>query len=1033
MHPVSRWTLFAWLTIAALLTGCNQSFNSRVSVTQSLQFTALTTGSSTSQLVLVHNYGTHTVHLQSIRVTGNYSDKFTLNNQCGSSLSAGEGCSVGVTFASTTAGTFEGQLDVENDSASNPMPSTYLVGTATVPTPQSSYSASAIDFGSLATHATTSQSITLSNNGTAALALGTVSLSGTNASLFAEATTCGSTLAIGSSCTFTVSFSPQSAGSYAAKLNVPSNDSTAPQSIALTATVLAPKVSTSSSSLDFGSQATHGSSSQTMTLTNSGAGQLTLGAISITGANANFFSDSTTCGTSLAVGASCSITVGFSPLVPGTYSATLNVPSDDASSAQAYPLRATAAASTITIDTTKATDWKISNGVLSIDFNSTYGRIQGLTMGGSAQLVDTTNTDSKGAKGFYMDNSGFGSVTGTANYDLEPANGSTPAYLDWWITYPSSSSNAYTYTMHWVITADDPGIHVYFVANHATSDIAGSIGQVQWAFRDSLTEFTHTYAVNPSVNNPVPLDVELPAGVQAIVDGSKQKVQDATFDLTGVTVPSDWTRGFYTKYDHGGYEYLHKAHGLYGNTYGIWAVLPSEESMVAGPSKQNLYFTGNMLIMEAYSNHLDTGLTLTTASGSASSRLFGPFYIRVNKFGTAYTTTGATLSTPADLYNDAVTAGEGWSSFYDNEADLVAAGYVSSATRGTVNVAISNIAGKGSTTSKSAWAVLADDKKNFQFSSVGAQYWADISADGTASFTNVIPGTYRLSVYQMGQWGELRVNGIQVTAGATINLQKSFTPENFGDAVFTIGTPDRSSHEFLHGHDANGYDLKNYWGSYNYWSDFATNNGAVIYNATNGPHGAATNDLSQWNYNHWQIFDPLLWDTSNSSTDNYIHVIPAYVAGLTSSSGTNGVTTKLPSWQIHFATPENFSNYSYVVLSVGLACDAGSYIATLNSAARTWSYNSATASDCAVRSGLSGYYQWIAFQYPVSALTQTAGADNVISIGVSQTAGAMDDALRLELTTTPADHATRGWYDYEYVSTTSSTNNVRADDTQPNP
>jgi len=86
-----------------------------------------------------------------------------------------------------------------------------------------------------------------------------------------------------------------------------------------------------------------------------------------------------------------------------------------------------------------------------------------------------------------------------------------------------------------------------------------------------------------------------------------------------------------------------------------------------------------------------------------------------------------------------------------------------------------------------------------------------------------------------------------------------------------------------------------------------------------------------------------------------------------------------------------------------------------------------------VRSALSGYYQWIAFQYPVSALTQTAGADNVLAIGVSQTAGAMDDALRLELTTATADHATRGWYDYEYVSTASTTNNVRADDTQTNP
>ncbi len=45
----------------------------------------------------------------------------------------------------------------------------------------------------------------------------------------------------------------------------------------------------------------------------------------------------------------------------------------------------------------------------------------------------------------------------------------------------------------------------------------------------------------------------------------------------------------------------------------------------------------------------------------------------------------------------------------------------------------------------------------------------------------------------------------------------AFVPENFGtETVFTIGTPDRSSHEFLHGHDAQGHDLRDYWDSWNY-------------------------------------------------------------------------------------------------------------------------------------------------------------------------------------------------------------------------
>ena len=144
---------------------------------------------------------------------------------------------------------------------------------------------------------------------------------------------------------------------------------------------------------------------------------------------------------------------------------------------------------TITIDTTDPTDWKIANGVFNIDFDPTHANIYSMTIASTGdQLVDTTTLDSNGRpKGFYMDNAGFGTPAGVPGYSNVPGDGFMPAYLDWWVTFPSSSTNAYTYTMHWIVTANDPGLHVYFVANHAASDIAGSIGQVQWVFRDSLS------------------------------------------------------------------------------------------------------------------------------------------------------------------------------------------------------------------------------------------------------------------------------------------------------------------------------------------------------------------------------------------------------------------------------------------------------------------------------------------------------------------------------------------------------------------
>jgi hypothetical protein len=895
---------------------------------------------------------------------------------------------------------------------------------------------SALTFSGLTTAPSAAQTTMVVNIGLQTVHISGVSVAGANASDFTQTSSCIGDLAPGASCPVSVVFASSTAGTFAGTLVVSSNafyGGVIQASLTGTAVVPTPNASFSVTTLNVGSITAGTSGSATVTLTDTGTAALNITSISLSGANANFFGNNTTCGTTLAVNAACTFNISFSPLVTGSYAATLNVP-NNSSGAQSVALSGTATGAAITIDTTNAADWKIANGVLNLDFDPTRADIFSLIMTGTTdQLVDVTTFSGSHNAGLYMDNSGFGTPATVPGYANVPATATTPAYLDWWVTYPSSSTNAYTYSEHYVVTANDPGIHLYFVANHSATDIAGGIGQVQWVFRDSLTAFPNTYSVDASVNNPGVTTVPLPSANEDFSTDPGRAVQDATVDLHGLPVPAGFTRSFYTKYDHDGYEYLHKASGLYGSTYGVWTVIPSHESMVGGPTKQDLYFTGNLDMVEAYSNHLDNPLTLATPAGTASSRLFGPYYIRLNRLGTAYNTTGNTLVTPDDLYADALAAGNSFGTFYNNEAQLLSAGYVPSTNRGTVNVTVNNVVGLGSTPTKAAWAVLSDPGKNFQFSSAGAQYWADISTTGKATFSNVIPGTYRLSVYVLGQFGEYRQDGIVVSAGGINNVPAvNFVPENFGTTVFTIGTPDRSSHEFLHGHDSKGFDDKEYWGSFNYWADFAATKGSVVYNATAGPAGPATNDPNQWNYDHWGTFDPGLYDAANDTTDNFTHTIPSYVATLAGASGTNGVTTKLPVWTVHFATPSNVTNYTYAVLSVALACDYGSYVTTLNSTARTWSYRTGVASDCSIRSGLSGYYQWIALQFPVSSLNP-AGQDNVLTIGVSQTDGAMDDALRLELTNTPATPATTGWFDYEFVGTSSTSSNIPANDAVPNP
>lgn len=774
------------------------------------------------------------------------------------------------------------------------------------------------------------------------------------------------------------------------------------------------------------------SPTQSVVLANTGTGALNISNIAITGSGANLFSQSNNCPASLAAGSYCTINAGFSPKIPGSYSAAITVTDDASPATQSFSLSGTATPFAITIDTTVATDWKINNGALTLDFNPSKGRIFGIHLAGYPDnLVDTTSSN----MGIYMDNTGFG--TGTATYSYVNAG----TYLDWWVSTASNSANAYTYAMHFVVFPNDPGIHTYFVANHAATDIAGGIGQVQWVYRSNLNDFNNTYSVNPDLSNPGPIKIPLPLASQMFSTDPGRAVSDATVDLHGFTLPAGFTRQFYTKYDYSSYNYLHQAHGTYGTTYGVWSYFPSNESLIAGPTKQNLIFTGNLLMIEAYSNHLDNGMTLTTPAGTASNRLFGPFYIHFNTIGKAYNATGSAITSPDDMYQDTLQAGASFIPQYDSEVQLLNSGYVPSTNRGSVTIQVSGVAGAP----KTAWAVLSDPAKNIQYSGQGYQYWADISATGTATFTGVAPGTYRLSVYDLGQWGEFREDGIVVNANQTTTVPAvTFVPENFGgETLWTIGTPDRSSHEFLHGHDAAGHDDREFIGAWNYWADFAANNGAVVYNATSGPAGPATNDLSKWNYDHWGVFNPGLfggvYNSADDTTDGYTYAIPTYVKALTGAAGTNGVTTRTPVWTVHFASPADVANYQaagFVVLSAAVACDYGSYVITLNgtssSHTRTWSYSSATLSDCAVRSGLSGYTQWIAFQFPASYLN-AAGLDNVMTLGVSQTYGIMDDALRLELSNTGAAPSVTGWNDYEYVSTSSTSGNIHANDALPNP
>ncbi|MEI6152608.1 MAG: choice-of-anchor D domain-containing protein [Deltaproteobacteria bacterium] len=93
--------------------------------------------------------------------------------------------------------------------------------------PKISLNPDLISYGSVAVNGSSTKQVTVSNTGTAAITISSVSLSGTNRSEFSQTNNC-STIASGASCVASVIFSPTSAGAKNAALVIVSNDPETP-------------------------------------------------------------------------------------------------------------------------------------------------------------------------------------------------------------------------------------------------------------------------------------------------------------------------------------------------------------------------------------------------------------------------------------------------------------------------------------------------------------------------------------------------------------------------------------------------------------------------------------------------------------------------------------------------------------------------------------------------------------------------------------------------------------------------------------
>ena len=217
----------------------------------------------------------------------------------------------------------------------NPAPSSQLTASSTT-----------VSFGNVAVGTLSTQSVTLTDNGTANIVISAASTTGSG---FSASGGSNVTLTPNQTVTITVNFDPTTTGSAQGKLSITSDASNSPLALHLSGTgmVKAPassQLTASSTSLSFGSVAVGTPTGLIVTLTNIGTANVTISAVSAAGSG---FSASGGTNVTLAPNRSVNVTVSFDPKGVGGAQGNLSISSNASNSVLQIGLSGTGVAQVV--------------------------------------------------------------------------------------------------------------------------------------------------------------------------------------------------------------------------------------------------------------------------------------------------------------------------------------------------------------------------------------------------------------------------------------------------------------------------------------------------------------------------------------------------------------------------------------------------------------------------------------------------------------------------------------------------------------
>ncbi|KEY73344.1 hypothetical protein S7711_01458 [Stachybotrys chartarum IBT 7711] len=406
-------------------------------------------------------------------------------------------------------------------------------------------------------------------------------------------------------------------------------------------------------------------------------------------------------------------------------------------------------------------------------------------------------------------------------------------------------SDTYTATgqvleQYWFLRDGETGLHTFsrVAYYNETTPFLRNLQELRTLLRPNTPIWTHL-VTNERQYAPL---------VSAKAQETWEVVQDATWYL-GDSTEDPYVQqesDYFTKYTFQDPWRDITAYGMYADgsqtpdnsTYGMWMVMNTKDTYYGGPLHSDLVVDGIVYNYMSSNHHGNQVPNITYGY----DRTFGPSYFYFNHFPAGTDVLEARQD--AAQYADP----EWNADFYDSIAEHVP-NYVPTTGRNTWKLHVDLPAN-----AKNPIAVLSENGLDFQdnvFDHEVYQYWGDIDAEGYATIPMVKFGTYRLTIYADGIFGQYIKDNVEVAPGRVQMTHARWREETQGVEIWRIGTPDKSSGEYRHGYEPdtsrplNPEQYRIYWGAYDFPADFPD---GVYFKV------GESDEATDLNYIHWSVY-----------------------------------------------------------------------------------------------------------------------------------------------------------------------------------